>query len=450
VTSVATTQRRPGAAVALAGAALAVAATAAATYGTNQGRWWEFALLTACASAAAIPEVRVAPGSYISGSFVFAILAAAFVGPVAAVLTPTVACVVAGLVHRARRLAILGNCASVALPNVAAAVLLKAWLPTATSWGTPVAIVAASLVAWVLNVGLVVAFFGLLDGISLQTRLSPLPDTIPGLCLTAVLAGAVGAVYADSPLTGIAFAIALMASLLYMTRQAAISAEQARRLADLAHSRRMLAADAARAEERERRRIAERIHDGALQDLLAARQDLASVASGDASRLPVAARAIDAAAGQLRASVAELHPSATAAAGTTATLRAIAQHAARRAHFAIEVELPEEIRGTDDRLLISVTRELLTNVGRHARARSARLRVAPSNGALLLEVSDDGVGMSEHDRDRALAGGHVGLASIAERVEAIGGDVTITSPADDGCGTRITVAVPTDAAHQAH
>jgi signal transduction histidine kinase len=285
VTSVATTQRRPGAAVALAGAALAVAATAAATYGTNQGRWWEFALLTACASAAAIPEVRVAPGSYISGSFVFAILAAAFVGPVAAVLTPTVACVVAGLVHRARRLAILGNCASVALPNVAAAVLLKAWLPTATSWGTPVAIVAASLVAWVLNVGLVVAFFGLLDGISLQTRLSPLPDTIPGLCLTAVLAGAVGAVYADSPLTGIAFAIALMASLLYMTRQAAISAEQARRLADLAHSRRMLAADAARAEERERRRIAERIHDGALQDLLAARQDLASVAGGDAARL---------------------------------------------------------------------------------------------------------------------------------------------------------------------
>jgi two-component system, NarL family, sensor kinase len=145
---------------------------------------------------------------------------------------------------------------------------------------------------------------------------------------------------------------------------------------------------------------------------------------------------------ELRETVAELHPSAIAAAGTPATLRAVAQQAARRGDFSIDLALPEDLHSTDDQLLISVARELLTNIARHASARHASLQVAVRNGQITLEVSDDGSGIQEDNRERALASGHVGLASTVERVEAVGGKVTITSPASDGRGTRVTVSVP--------
>jgi hypothetical protein len=103
--------------VAVAVVTLVATAVVAAAAGTPNGQWWEFALLTAGAIGGGIFEVRIGPSSYISGIFVFSIIAAAFLGPLAAFLTPTIACVVSGLVHKARRIAILGNCAVAGLPN---------------------------------------------------------------------------------------------------------------------------------------------------------------------------------------------------------------------------------------------------------------------------------------------------------------------------------------------
>jgi hypothetical protein len=97
--------------VAVAVVTLVATAVVAAAAGTPNGQWWEFALLTAGAIGGGIFEVRIGPSSYISGIFVFSIIAAAFLGPLAAFLTPTIACVVSGLVHKARRIAILGTCA---------------------------------------------------------------------------------------------------------------------------------------------------------------------------------------------------------------------------------------------------------------------------------------------------------------------------------------------------
>jgi two-component system NarL family sensor kinase len=87
-------------------------------------------------------------------------------------------------------------------------------------------------------------------------------------------------------------------------------------------------------------------------------------------------------------------------------------------------------------------RELLANVGRHADAHDVRVGARAEDGHVVVEVADDGCGMDDDVRRRAVAAGHVGLASISERVEALGGSVAIVSPARDGRGTVVTVRLP--------
>jgi signal transduction histidine kinase len=437
-------KRRARLAAAFAVAGLAIAAVPAVSHGTIDGRWWAFALLTLGAIGGALLEVRVGPGAYISATFVFSVIAAAFLGPLAALLTPTVAAALAGLVHRARPLAILGNCTGSALPNVLAAIMLDAWLPgDRTSWGTPVAIVAVSALVWLMNVAFVSVFFGLLDGMRGVAWARPFLGVLPAAWLTScVFAGAVGGVYAESPAAGIAFAFALTALLHYVSRQSADAIERAHRIGELAESRRALAADAAQAEERERRRIAERLHDDALQSLLSARQDIRSVARGDSARLQAAETAIEAAVAELRDTVAQLHPAPTAAAGIAPILRAVADAEARRAGFAVDVSTAPGVEGPHDRLLLGVGRELLINVGRHADAEHVRVTATADDGFVVLEICDDGRGMSREERERALAAGHLGLASMADRVEALGGSLTIASPTENGRGTTVTVQLP--------
>jgi two-component system NarL family sensor kinase len=346
-------------------------------------------------------------------------------------------------VHHARRLAVLGNVAAGALPNVVAATLLGAWMPSdLTSWGTPVAIVAVSPLLWAMNVAFASVFFGLLDGVRTVAWAGPVVAHLPAALLTCVFAGAVGGVYAQSPVVGIVFAFALMAALLHISRQTTNSIDDARHIAELAESRRALATDVVKAEERERRRIAERLHDDALQSLLSARQDVRSVARGDSSRLQAAETAIEAAVAELRDTVAQLHPAPTAAAGIGPMLRAAADAAARRGGFAVDVSVAPMLEGPHDRLLLGVGRELLINVGRHADAQHVRETATAEDGFVVLEVSYDRRGMSTEDPRRALADGHVGLASIADRIEALGGTVTITSPTRNGRGTTVTSSLP--------
>ena len=71
--------------------------------------------------------------------------------------------------------------------------------------------------------------------------------------------------------------------------------------------------------------------------------------------------------------------------------------------------------------LYRIAQEALHNVVKHARAGKVALRLARSDGALALELSDDGVGF---DPDGEFPG-HLGLRSMRERVVALGGDLVI-------------------------
>jgi two-component system, NarL family, sensor kinase len=210
---------------------------------------------------------------------------------------------------------------------------------------------------------------------------------------------------------------------------------RAEEVADLGASRGRLVAQALEAEDAARLRLAEALHDEPLQDVLAARQLLGA---GDAE---LAREGLDRAAVQLREVMFDLHPSVLERAGLRAALRALAEREARRGGFSAQIEVDEDTEGLHDRLVFALTRELLSNAARHSEAEAVRIRVARRDGALELEVSDDGVGIDLAAATHALQNGHIGLATAAERVDAVGGEFAV-STAPDGLGTVARASLP--------
>lgn len=212
---------------------------------------------------------------------------------------------------------------------------------------------------------------------------------------------------------------------------------QASRLAEVSASRGRLVGQVMQAEETERRRLAEALHDDALQNLLFARQGFPAGISDKADR------ARDAIAGtieQLRGAIFDLHPAVLAHAGLEAALRDVADHQAERAGFQAAVDIDPEACGPLDSLLFVLGREQLTNAAKHSGATEVELVVARNNGRVVMEVSDNGCGLQPGRRHTAVEQGHIGLASSAERVEALGGELDIDS--EPGRGTRIRTTLP--------
>jgi two-component system, NarL family, sensor histidine kinase DevS len=83
--------------------------------------------------------------------------------------------------------------------------------------------------------------------------------------------------------------------------------------------------------------------------------------------------------------------------------------------------------------LLAVLREALANVARHAHARATHIDLAASDSDLVLQISDDGVGMSSATR-------RSGLANLRQRAHALGGSFAISQP--PAGGTRLQWRVP--------
>ena len=211
----------------------------------------------------------------------------------------------------------------------------------------------------------------------------------------------------------------------------------------LAENRTRLLTDALSAEQRERKALAEALHDHAIQNLLSARHEIQE--AGEASAHPALARADAALAdtiGGLRSAVFELHPYVLDEAGLEAALRSIAQQAAGRGGLELELDLRYADHTSQDQLLFSAARELLANVVRHSEARRVAVRLAEADGELVLVVEDDGRGFPPDRLSERLADGHVGLASQRVRVEAAGGTMDIASRPREG--TRVEIRLPAE------
>jgi two-component system, NarL family, sensor kinase len=209
----------------------------------------------------------------------------------------------------------------------------------------------------------------------------------------------------------------------------------------LAEERSRLLADALDAEQRERKLLAEALHDHALQNLLSARHELEE--AGETSAHPALGRAYKALAdtvGQLREAVFELHPYVLEEAGLNAALRSIAQQAAARGGLELRLDLRYDDGNADEPLLFSAARELLSNVVRYADATLVTVRLVETGGEIQLVIEDDGRGFPPERLAERLADGHVGLASQRVRVEAAGGRMDVRSA--PGEGTRVEIRLP--------
>jgi signal transduction histidine kinase len=212
----------------------------------------------------------------------------------------------------------------------------------------------------------------------------------------------------------------------------------AEEIAELATARGRLVAQALDAEERARRSMSESLHDGALQDILAAGHDLWAL--GDAPGAEQARAMQRDVVARLRAVMLALHPTVLAYGGLDAALHAVAAQQSAAGGFEVEVDVDPAAIGQRDDLVLSVARELLTNAARHARASRVGLTLRSVPEGVVLEVADDGGGVPAGREREALAEGHIGLATSVERVAAVGGRLAL-EPLPGG-GTRARAEFP--------
>nr|MDT0526409.1 ATP-binding protein [Streptomyces sp. DSM 41633] len=90
-------------------------------------------------------------------------------------------------------------------------------------------------------------------------------------------------------------------------------------------------------------------------------------------------------------------------------------------------------------LLYRAARELLANINKHAGATAISVGLYRSGDRVVLTVADDGKGFDPSTVAQSVAEGHIGLASLQVRVEAMGGSMAISS--EPGYGTQVRVTL---------
>ena len=221
----------------------------------------------------------------------------------------------------------------------------------------------------------------------------------------------------------------------------ALLAGLANRITRLADERQSLVRQALAAETRARHKLAGALHDESVQTLLVAGQELQDARRGDPDALDRAEAAVRRSITSLREEITDLHPHVLDHAGLGAALDDLASRWSARTGIEVTVRIDGRAAGQYDGLLFSVAEELLANVARHASARRVELRLDASLGETALRVSDDGSGIDPALRVDAVAGGRLGLATITERLETVGGRLDVR--AEPGHGTTVIAILPT-------
>jgi signal transduction histidine kinase len=141
---------------------------------------------------------------------------------------------------------------------------------------------------------------------------------------------------------------------------------------------------------------------------------------------------------EMRSLIFEMRPDMLEAEGLCASLRRHAQTLESRHRLPILLTLPDEpsLRFEVREQLYRIAYEALNNAIRHAGASQLTMKLAADADHLMLEIGDNGRGFDTH----ADHPGHLGLRSMSERAERIGGQFTIIS--NPGVGTTIRVSLP--------
>ncbi len=224
-----------------------------------------------------------------------------------------------------------------------------------------------------------------------------------------------------------------------------VMARRSLRVRALQEVRRQLVSEAMLADERRNREVAEHLHDGPLQTLLAARLELDEARGRNPDpALDGVYEALQDTATGLRSTVTELHPQVLAQLGLTSALREMVRQFESRTQTTVRADLEEVGKPDSQQLLHRAARELLTNVGKHAGATTVHVGLKREGDRLALTVADDGRGFDPALVGHSVADGHIGLGALLARFDAMGGAMNIDSRV--GGGTRVVVTSPPEPA----
>ncbi len=242
----------------------------------------------------------------------------------------------------------------------------------------------------------------------------------------------------------------LEASGLALKEEVAERREAERKLLRQQHRLRELASKISRAEDSERRRIASELHDRLSQGLVALKVRMEMLLGpvghepGGAQEAAGLLASVDALVDETRTMMFELCPPMLYDLGLAAALEELVEKLTADNGLSCELVADGRDRPLSMELrsfLYRATRELLTNVARHARAGSAVVSLGGTERTVSLSVEDDGQGF---DADRIQPGGedggHFGLFHIRERLDTFGG--WLLHESSPGKGTKMTMIVP--------
>jgi PAS domain S-box-containing protein len=211
---------------------------------------------------------------------------------------------------------------------------------------------------------------------------------------------------------------------------------------------RRLAGELTLAEQRERRRIAETLHDNLQQLLVAAKMRVAMLRREKNPEVHKAADEVDDMLSQsiaaTRTLTSELMPFLLHKGELGPAMEWLAKWMSEKHDLTVKIKIAENMSGISEDiaiLLFQSTRELLFNVAKHAKVKTAQLDLTMKNDRLKIVVSDEGAGFDPSQISiHGGKDGGFGLLSVRERLGLMGGSMAVE--AAPGIGTRITLESP--------
>ena len=222
------------------------------------------------------------------------------------------------------------------------------------------------------------------------------------------------------------------------------------RLRRAQRTREVLLQHAVDASDAERRRIAATLHDGVVQELAASSFALAGAAErAERSAAPELAEPLRGAADTVRASIrglrsllVDIYPASLQTAGLEAALTDLVGGLAVRG-VAVRLDVADGattgLPPAAEQLVYRVAQETLRNAVAHARADEVLVRLARDGDAVVLEVTDDGVGFDVPATLAAPPEGHFGLRLLGDLASSAGARLTVRSAPGHGCAWRLTI-----------
>ncbi|MCL5282449.1 MAG: PAS domain S-box protein [Planctomycetes bacterium] len=201
-------------------------------------------------------------------------------------------------------------------------------------------------------------------------------------------------------------------------------------------------------EERERRRLALLLHDSIGQSLAFSKREIGMLQKSTPEEvrqaLEYVKEQIDDAIRQTRSLTFELSPTTLHTFGLEAAVEELAEQFAQRGGFQYHFETTEEDKPLSEQikaLLYRASRELLTNISKHAQASNVFIRIDRVDESIRIIMEDDGKGFDIARLEEIIHQRQgFGLFSIRERLTHVGGAFAVESA--PGQGTKVTLVAP--------